>query len=346
MSTKQMYLEKLKATCENELKIDPNEKPTFKTKLSEKELEQKKSTYSDFLSLEKQFMKNVIWDIGSIPVLIVVSDNEGSIIEMYGDEAIQDQVHSLGITPRVQFCVECAGINSISMALDLGEAVQVFGKEHYHSCLYNTACISVPFHFTDSITGTVSIMTTMEHVKSSHLQALFSAVNVAKSFSKSEELYRLYYQEIYYYIFRMAKNEELAKDLCQETFVKVLNSIQSVEKGKSIRAWIYRIAHNTFVTWYRKDKRIDLIDFDTQKFEFTQSSYQQPEYYIEETERTEEIASYLSTLKEEYRTVLILREYEELSYQEIADVMNWKLSKVKTSIHRARLQLREHIVRL
>ncbi|WP_246050175.1 sigma-70 family RNA polymerase sigma factor [Aquibacillus sediminis] len=344
MSTKQKYLMKLREKCKNDYNLNPEVLPILIEKLPNVELEQKRFTYSEFLSFEKQFMKKIIRDIGFIPVLIVISDSEGCIIEMYGDESIKHQVHLLGIKTGVQFNEEYAGINAISMALKLGEPVQLLGKEHYHTCLQQTACISIPFQFAETITGTISLMTTMEHVQSSHLHVLFSAVNIAKSYSQSEQLYKLYYKEIYQYLYRMTRNEELAKDLCQETFIKVLNAIQSVDEDKSVKAWIYRIAHNTFVSWYRKKKRIDFINIDTQKFEFKQKSYKQPERYMEESELYEELAKSISRLKEDYQVVLILREFQGLSYQEIADVLGWKLSKVKTNIHRARAQLRNFLV--
>lgn len=120
-----------------------------------------------------------------------------------------------------------------------------------------------------------------------------------------EELYREYYHDIMYYLYRRTHQLETAKDLAQDTFLKAFAGLESFRGHSSIKTWLYTIAHHTFINWYRKH--------------------------------------HIDRLKEDYQTVLILREFQELSYEEIAEVLNWKLSKVKTNLHRARLELKKSL---
>jgi RNA polymerase sigma-70 factor (ECF subfamily) len=103
-----------------------------------------------------------------------------------------------------------------------------------------------------------------------------------------------------------------------------------------------RSRHHAFINWYRKDKKIRFSDV-TACGDMEQHTFEMPESHLANAIRQEELKHHIDRLKEHYQTVLILREFQELSYEEIAEVLDWKLSKVKTNLHRARLELKKSL---
>ncbi|QIW79687.1 sigma-70 family RNA polymerase sigma factor [Bacillus tequilensis] len=159
-----------------------------------------------------------------------------------------------------------------------------------------------------------------------------------------EDLYRQYYQEILNYLYRRTRHLETAKDLAQDTFVKALNGLASFRGHSSIRTWLYTIAHHTFVNWYRRNAKYKFSDI-SKSDGLTQTTYEQPEEYLSRTVKSETIRHEILQLKDQYQSVLILREFQELSYEEIAEILGWSLSKVKTTLHRARLELKKNVMK-
>ncbi|MCY8453607.1 sigma-70 family RNA polymerase sigma factor [Bacillus spizizenii] len=159
-----------------------------------------------------------------------------------------------------------------------------------------------------------------------------------------EDLYRQYYQEILNYLYRRTHHLETAKDLAQDTFLKALNGLASFRGHSSIRTWLYTIAHHTFVNWYRRDVKYQFTDISKSEG-LTQTTYEQPEQYLSRTVKSETLRQELLQLKDQHQSVLILREFQELSYEEIAEILGWSLSKVKTTLHRARLELKKSMTK-
>ncbi|KXZ14811.1 RNA polymerase subunit sigma-70 [Bacillus nakamurai] len=157
-----------------------------------------------------------------------------------------------------------------------------------------------------------------------------------------EQLYREHYQDIMYYLYRRTHDAETAKDLAQDTFMKAFNGLESFKGHSSIRTWLYAIAHHTFINWYRRDRKYQFSDI-SQSEGLQQTTYELPEQYISRTDAHEALTRQILRLKSDQQTVLILREFQELSYEEIADILGWSLSKVKSTLYRARLQLKQHL---
>ncbi|HWT75814.1 MAG TPA: RNA polymerase sigma factor [Mobilitalea sp.] len=139
---------------------------------------------------------------------------------------------------------------------------------------------------------------------------------------------------IYSYLYYMSKDVEDAEDLCQETFLKIYRNLKSFRDNSNERAWCITIARNTFLTWIRKKKLkfADGEDIDQIPSEGSNS----PEARIIRQEESKLIKTVLLQLKEEYRTVLLLRDFEELSYKEIGIITGLSESAVKIRIFRAR----------
>lgn len=148
-----------------------------KDKLSERELEQKKTKLAETISVARTFMTKLIAELDGTAVVIVITDHEGYMIEMYGDEMIKGQIESLGLSTGIRLKEEEAGTNSIEMALKIGQSAQLIGPDHFFQCLHESACFSVPFYSSGKISGTISVMMAAHHASSFHVGLLQSAVD-------------------------------------------------------------------------------------------------------------------------------------------------------------------------
>ncbi|CAM3906386.1 EAL domain-containing protein [Alkalicoccus chagannorensis] len=145
--------------------MDPAEIRRPSEVLSEGKLAEKRQFYSDILEVVHAFSRQVLRSLEGTPLLIVISDEQGYILDIRGDAAIQEMIQQLGIESGVRFTLTDLGPNVISLALNEQKPVALIGDDHYFHFLHATACYSSPFRYTDDNTllGSISIMTTMEH---------------------------------------------------------------------------------------------------------------------------------------------------------------------------------------
>jgi RNA polymerase sigma-70 factor (ECF subfamily) len=131
----------------------------------------------------------------------------------------------------------------------------------------------------------------------------------------------------------------LAQDLAQESFLQLHRTAWGTLPVGEARFWLYRVARNLAINEFRKSHtRYRLFD---RVVEAMRPATRNPEQEYETRERTELVLEMLHTLPEDQRAALLLREQEQLSYREIAEVLNISESKVKVDIFRARATLRE-----
>jgi RNA polymerase sigma-70 factor (ECF subfamily) len=155
-----------------------------------------------------------------------------------------------------------------------------------------------------------------------------------------EDIYKKHRVDIYNYLYYQTTNCHVSEELCQEVFLKAFKALGSYEGRSSIKTWLYSIAHNVYVSWYRKEIKIQSVPMEQHIINALMAIDGNPETIIENKENSEEVIRMLYKLKDEYRTVLILCELNELSYEEISTTLNWTLSKVKITIYRARIQFK------
>jgi len=155
------YIIESKKRC-FELGMDPNE-PTRSPKniLTESELLKKKENYKDILEVVKFFSQKIIKSLESTPILIVISDESGYLLDTLGDETIKSTMSSFGIKAGIQFNEKDMGTNVVSLTLKQNHPVQLIGNNHFSTSLHNSACYGVPFHYIDSnnLLGSICIMT-------------------------------------------------------------------------------------------------------------------------------------------------------------------------------------------
>jgi len=141
--------------------MDPNKVPSPKTFMSEQDLSRKRAEYNEILSVISYFSNKVLDSLGGTPVLIVVSDSQGYLLDIVGDETIKSTVEELGIKMGSRFTQEDVGTNVISLALQQRHPISLIGTNHYHRHLHEIACYGAAFHYIDedNLLGTLNIMT-------------------------------------------------------------------------------------------------------------------------------------------------------------------------------------------
>ncbi|WP_409978180.1 diguanylate cyclase domain-containing protein [Anoxybacteroides tepidamans] len=157
------FIRESKEQCRN-LGLDPAEIPTPLT-INDENLACIKNEYIEVLEVVRFFVSKLLNMMMGTPILVVITDQEGVILEMEGDHTIKNMIQQLGFKPGVQFSEKHNGTNSISLSLRMKQPVQVIGEQHYHYFLKKSACYSVPFHFVKNglQLGTISIMTSIDY---------------------------------------------------------------------------------------------------------------------------------------------------------------------------------------
>ncbi|WP_157842757.1 MULTISPECIES: RNA polymerase sigma factor [Bacillus] len=155
------------------------------------------------------------------------------------------------------------------------------------------------------------------------------------------EVYRPYYQDVYQYCLYLTNHKEEALDLTQDTFLKAMKSIERYQGRSNLRTWIMSIARNTTIDSFRKKKFQRLLPMKWGKEQtFVAES---PENSVGNKAEWQVLQEALTTLKDDYRQVIILRALKEFSPKEVSEILGWSESKVRVTYHRAIEQMRKKI---
>ena len=170
------------------------------------------------------------------------------------------------------------------------------------------------------------------------------------------ELIRRYERPVFSLIFRMVRDRELAEDLAQDTFIKVLNHIDRYRPEFKLSSWLFKIANNVAIDHLRR-RTLQTVSIDGSPHAQTAEAIEATSFDVadhQETALDEMEARELGTaieraitqLRPEYRSCIMLRHVEGRSYEEIAATLDLPLGTVKTYIHRARHELRRALEHL
>ncbi len=162
------------------------------------------------------------------------------------------------------------------------------------------------------------------------------------------EIVTAYTDKVYNYSLRMLHNKEDAEDVLQETFLSVIKNIKTFEGRSRLSTWIYRIATNAALMKLRSRKRVfetldDTIDLSRDYESVNKKLSQSPFEIVQNKEIAEKIMSHLEDLTPNHRSVFILRDIENFSTQEVADMLKMSVPAVKTNLMRARIALRDKL---
>ena len=146
----------------------------------------------------------------------------------------------------------------------------------------------------------------------------------------------LHADAVYRFILKNLRHEEDARDVVQTAFEKLWRNREEVETEKS-KSYLFTIAYNSMIDHLRKAKRVYLRE----EFREETSIYSKP---VNNTRAVLEAA--LSKLSDTQRSLVLLKDYEGYNYEEIGQITGLSASQVKVYLHRARLQLKEYIVKV
>jgi RNA polymerase sigma-70 factor (ECF subfamily) len=167
------------------------------------------------------------------------------------------------------------------------------------------------------------------------------------------EVIERYKNKVYNYIFRMMGNSDDAEDLTQEVFIRLYTSIDSFRSQSSLSTWLFRIASNLCVDYFRRSKkrRAEAYSLDEPighpgeegtTPEVPDATFE-PLRLLENQELGVQLQRALEQLPEKLRAVIVLHDIEDLPYEEIAQIVGCPLGTVKSRLFNARLQLRQKL---
>lgn len=166
-----------------------------------------------------------------------------------------------------------------------------------------------------------------------------------------QELVERYQRRVFNVCYGVVRNREDAMDLVQETFIRVYRNLHRFKGDASFYTWIYRIAKNAGIDHIRRSKRRQALDYDdairrdpddaTDDFMLPSPLGLNPARVVGRRELLEKIEDALSSLSEAHREVIILREIEGLSYQEIAEAVDISIGTVMSRLHHARKNMQQ-----
>jgi RNA polymerase sigma-70 factor (ECF subfamily) len=170
----------------------------------------------------------------------------------------------------------------------------------------------------------------------------------------NQQVFRVFVENYQSAVFKICKgfihNKQDCEDIVQDVFIEVYQSIHKFRGEAKITTWLYRIAVNKSLNYLRKNKiRRNLSSIESlfgsskNKLNEIEDNIIRPDESIEQGERATILFKAIGALSANQRIAFILNKYEDLSYKEIAEIMNTSLPSVESLIHRAKLNLQKKL---
>ncbi len=170
------------------------------------------------------------------------------------------------------------------------------------------------------------------------------------------QLLESYQQRLYNIILRMVSNKDDALELAQDTMVKIVEHISDFNGQSKISTWMIRIAMNLSISHLRKRKLRNAVSLDqpfsTQNDQATALKQQiedkmepQPIQSVQNNEMVNKLQNAINLLEQDFKAVIVLRDIDQMDYAEIATVLNVPVGTVKSRLFRARLALRQAMLK-
>jgi RNA polymerase sigma-70 factor (ECF subfamily) len=156
-------------------------------------------------------------------------------------------------------------------------------------------------------------------------------------------LFERYQKRIFNFLARMTMDRELAEDLTQNVFLRIIKYRNSYREGNKFQSWIYQVARNVFSDYYQahKNKFADFVDVE--KISDHMADRQESE---EQDEKERLLHRSMARLSEEQRELLVLTRFQQMKYEEVAAIMDTTVANIKVRVHRAILKLKEYYFEL
>ena len=167
-----------------------------------------------------------------------------------------------------------------------------------------------------------------------------------------DELVRGYHASMYQVAYRMLGDPAEASDVVQEIFLKVFRNIQGFRGDASLKTWIFRIALSEILNrlrWWKRRHRSATVSLDEPGPNgngfHVRDSKPSPQQALESKEEEQAIQHALARLSSDHRSILVLRDIEGFSYNEIADITGISIGTVKSRLARARSEMKRSLTR-
>lgn len=156
-------------------------------------------------------------------------------------------------------------------------------------------------------------------------------------------LFERYHLKLFNFLARLAMDRELAEDLTQNVFLRMIKYRNSYKSGLRFQSWIYQVARNVFTDHYQvqKNKRAGFVDVE----KVGEWMADEDEGMMKE-EQEKILQRSLALLSDEQRELLVLTRFQHLKYEEVAAIMDTTVANIKVKVHRAIARLREHYFEL
>lgn len=145
-----------------------------------------------------------------------------------------------------------------------------------------------------------------------------------------------YQEKLYYHVRRYVYNHDDANDILQNTCIKIWNAIDNFRGESALYTWLYRIAGNEAITFINKNKKRNEITIEQ-----TSAQYRSATDNIDADEMTAKLQRAIDTLPDKQRQVFILRYYDEMPYEQIAEISDTSVGALKASYHHAVKKIEE-----
>ena len=178
---------------------------------------------------------------------------------------------------------------------------------------------------------------------------------VLRCLKEDEAAYRLllekYRRPVFGIVRRMIPNEEDARDLAQEAFIRAFKNLKQFDVERRFSSWLFRIANNLCIDHYRRRKLLTVpmvrsMDGETEETWELPDPSPGPGEEFSNQERARRLAATVQSLPPGYRVVIVMRHQQGLAYDEIAESLDLPLGTVKARIHRAHRLLKEKLTRM
>lgn len=154
---------------------------------------------------------------------------------------------------------------------------------------------------------------------------------------------------MYNFAYRLTYDEDDAKDLVQETYLKAFRFIDSFQRGTNAKAWLFRILKNSFINDFRKkSKQPSKVDYQEVETYYNSEGVDESittDLRVESVQDMigDEVSNALNSLAVDFRTVIILCDLEGFTYEEMAKILDIPIGTVRSRLHRARNLLKEKL---
>lgn len=158
------------------------------------------------------------------------------------------------------------------------------------------------------------------------------------------QLVTRYQDRLYNTLVHVSGSADTAYDMVQEAFVQAYVKLETFNRSSAFYTWLYRIAVNLTISRRRREKPMASVEHAREVLgDEPIDGADPPEARLERQERACQVHQALAALSEEHRTILILREMDDCSYEQIAEILEIPIGTIRSRLHRARVQLRDQL---